>query len=99
MTLNGFAVSTGLPCTLLAFAVLPMALFAAGSGHPAGQQSRPLGCCAVWASGSVSSPRWCIMTTDTKGAPRTCSSDSTLRAPEAWLVAEHNGNQGFGCRQ
>jgi hypothetical protein len=39
------------------------------------------------------------MTTDTKGAPRTCSSDSTLRAPEAWLVAEHNGNQGFGCRQ
>jgi len=27
-------VSTGLLCTLLAFAALPMALFAAGSGHP-----------------------------------------------------------------
>ena len=34
MTLNGFAVWTGLLCTLLAFAALPMALFAAGSGRP-----------------------------------------------------------------
>jgi hypothetical protein len=34
MTLNGWAVRTGLLCTLLAFAALPMALFAAGSGHP-----------------------------------------------------------------
>jgi hypothetical protein len=34
MTLNGLAVWTGLLCALLAFAALPMALFAAGSGHP-----------------------------------------------------------------
>ena len=34
VTLNRFAVWTGLLCGLLAFAALPMALFAAGSGHP-----------------------------------------------------------------
>jgi len=33
MTLNGLAVWTALLCTLLAFAALPMALFAAGSSH------------------------------------------------------------------
>jgi hypothetical protein len=34
MTLYGLAVWTGLLCTLLVFAALPMGLFAAGSGHP-----------------------------------------------------------------
>jgi hypothetical protein len=33
MTLNGLAVWTALLCTLLAFAALPMALFATGSAH------------------------------------------------------------------
>jgi hypothetical protein len=34
MMLNSLAVWTGLLCGLLGFVALPLALFAAGSGHP-----------------------------------------------------------------
>jgi hypothetical protein len=34
MMLNGLAAWTGLLCALLGFVALPLALFAAGSGHP-----------------------------------------------------------------
>ena len=73
MMLNGLAAWTGFLCALVGLVALPLALFAAGSGHPGWAMVAAAVLLGVSGSASVSSPLSCTTTTDTTTAPRACS--------------------------